>query len=287
MGYLQLEWQSVVIEPIAPRPNLDLLTGGYRRTPVLQIDSNIYCDTTLIVRTLAEHAFDETLFAHGFVADRVSEWADSQLIDVCRTLNMRPEAIADTIERISPGKASAFKKDRAELFKGSSKLKLSPEAALSSLTTYLSQMNTSIETPFLFGDEPCVADFSVYHCLWSLAQSPLNASLLYPYVNVCDWMERMHAIGHGVNEESDEQEALDHAFDTFAELPYVTTLMLPGLQLGDFVEVTPIDYGNVSVVGELLALSPEQIIIGRETDDTGGVICHFPIAGYEIHVIDD
>ncbi len=282
MGYLEIDWQSVPIEPIAPRPNLDLLTGGYRRTPVLQVDSNIYCDTHLIARTLADLAFDETLFAHGFIAERVSEWADNQLIDVCRTLNMRPEAIVDTIERISPGKAAAFKKDRAALFKGSAKTKLSPEAALSFLTSYLTQLNSWFDHDFMFGTTPSIADFSVYHCLWSLAQSPLNSPLLYPYSNVCDWMERMHAMGHGLYEESDEQAALDHAFDTYPELPYVTTLMLPGLQIGDWVKVTPVDFGYVSVQGELLALSPDQIILGRETDDTGPLICHFPIAGYEV-----
>ena len=287
LGYLKLEWQSVQIEPIAPRPDLDLLTGGYRRTPVLQIDSNIYCDTHLIARTLADHAFDETLFAHGFVAERIAEWADHQLIDVCRTLNMRPEAISDTIERIAPGKVAAFKKDRAALFKGSSKQKLSPETALGFLTTYLNQLNNWLDNAFIFGKAPSIADFSVYHCLWSLAQSPLNSALLYPYANVCDWMERVHAFGHGLYEDSDAQEAIDHAFDTFPELPFVTTLLLPGLQIGDYVKVTPVDYGCVAVVGELLAMSADQIIVGRETDETGGVICHFPISGYEIRKLEE
>src|SRR5689334_19212590 len=35
-----------------PRPELMPMTGGYRRTPVLQIGADIYCDTQLILRVL-------------------------------------------------------------------------------------------------------------------------------------------------------------------------------------------------------------------------------------------
>jgi glutathione S-transferase len=32
------------------------LTGGYRKTPVLQIDADIYCDTQLILREIERRA---------------------------------------------------------------------------------------------------------------------------------------------------------------------------------------------------------------------------------------
>ena len=59
-GYLDIEWQSVTIPPIMPRPHLMPLSGGYRRTPILQIGADVYCDTQIICRKLAALAGDMT-----------------------------------------------------------------------------------------------------------------------------------------------------------------------------------------------------------------------------------
>jgi glutathione S-transferase len=42
----------VEIPVIMPKPDLTALTGGYRKTPVLQIGADIYCDSQLIMREL-------------------------------------------------------------------------------------------------------------------------------------------------------------------------------------------------------------------------------------------
>ncbi|CAF4436931.1 unnamed protein product, partial [Rotaria magnacalcarata] len=52
MGLKNLKWFSVITNRIPPRPHLDVLTGGYRRIPVLQVGADMYCDTHLILRTL-------------------------------------------------------------------------------------------------------------------------------------------------------------------------------------------------------------------------------------------
>ena len=48
MGAKGLAWQAVEIPPIMPKPDVVALTGGYRRTPILQVGADIYCDTALI-----------------------------------------------------------------------------------------------------------------------------------------------------------------------------------------------------------------------------------------------
>ncbi|HEX3451354.1 MAG TPA: glutathione S-transferase N-terminal domain-containing protein, partial [Isosphaeraceae bacterium] len=48
LGFKNLHWSSVLIPNIMPKPDLTALTGGYRKTPVLQIGADIYCDTALI-----------------------------------------------------------------------------------------------------------------------------------------------------------------------------------------------------------------------------------------------
>src|SRR6201996_6242988 len=51
-GLKKLAWTSVRISRIMPRPDLMPMTGGYRRTPVMQIGADIYCDTQCIMREL-------------------------------------------------------------------------------------------------------------------------------------------------------------------------------------------------------------------------------------------
>ncbi|CAF1649207.1 unnamed protein product [Adineta ricciae] len=52
MGLKKLNWRSVTVDRVPPRSHLEILTGGYRRIPVLQVGADIYCDTHLIIRTL-------------------------------------------------------------------------------------------------------------------------------------------------------------------------------------------------------------------------------------------
>ena len=62
LGYKGLGWRSVIIPPIAPKPELMPLTGGYRRTPVLQIGADIFCDTRQILRELERRQPEPTLY---------------------------------------------------------------------------------------------------------------------------------------------------------------------------------------------------------------------------------
>ena len=52
LGFKLLAWKSVRISRVMPRPDLMPLTGGYRRTPTMQIGADIYCDTQIIIREL-------------------------------------------------------------------------------------------------------------------------------------------------------------------------------------------------------------------------------------------
>src|SRR5271168_1599355 len=58
----KLPWRSVIIPMIMPRPDTIPLTGGYRRTPVLQVGADVYCDTALIAAYLDGKGAGPTLF---------------------------------------------------------------------------------------------------------------------------------------------------------------------------------------------------------------------------------
>ena len=45
-------WRSVHVPRIMPKPDVVALTGGYRRTPFMQIGADIYCDSALMCRVI-------------------------------------------------------------------------------------------------------------------------------------------------------------------------------------------------------------------------------------------
>jgi glutathione S-transferase len=284
LGYLKLPWHSVLIPSIMPRPLLMPLSGGYRKTPVLQIGANVYCDTKLIARALARHAGDQTLYAPGFPAHRVADWADTHLFQVTVALNFSPAAAAAMMGRIPPAEAAAFQKDRAELSQGAAITRYSPEVAAGYLHHALTELDAAVADGFLFRDRPCIADFAVYHCLWFVANNEVNAPLLDAYPRVGGWMQRLAAFGHGSATDSNGEAALAAARSSQPQLPALDNRIPPGFELGQAVEVAPVDYGRVPVRGALAGWSVDEIVLEREAPETGSIMTHFPAPGFEVRL---
>ena len=286
LGYYGMTWGSVEISSIMPRPELMPLSGGYRRTPVLQIDANIYADTKIICSALARHAGDESLYSHGFAAHRSADWADSQLFRVAVALNFCPEALGVMMSQFSAAEAAAFAKDRAELTGDQPIASFSAAGALAYLSHILAELEVDVRRSgaYLFGKQPSIADFSVYHNLWFLNNNPINAPLLEPYAGVRNWFDRMTEFGHGDVCCSDGGTALDAALQADPVLPQLNAASAPafGFSLGATVSVTPIDYGCVPVTGTLVAYDHAEVVIERSTSETGSLYNHFPQAGFEV-----
>ena len=64
-GFKGIAWRSVRIPRIMPKPDLMPLTGGYRRTPVMQIGADVFCDTQIIIREIERRFPSPTLFPSG------------------------------------------------------------------------------------------------------------------------------------------------------------------------------------------------------------------------------
>src|SRR6202051_2139745 len=72
-----IAWASVDLPQIRPKPNLTALTGGYRKTPVLQIGADIYCDSQLIMRELERRYPTPSFYPAGHgAADALAWWAE-------------------------------------------------------------------------------------------------------------------------------------------------------------------------------------------------------------------
>ena len=284
LGHYGLEWHSVEIPSIMPRPHLMPLSGGYRRTPVLQIGANVYSDTKIICAALARHVGDSELYRPGFAAHRVADWADKDLFRIGVALNFRPEALGAMMGSFSAEEAAAFAQDRAELTGNQPIAQVTPAAALALLRDAMTELDSTLGTTdgYLFGAKPCIADFALYHNVWFLVNNPVNANLLDGYANLGAWRERMQSMGHGSVVQSDGEAALSAARSTEPTSVPVTHSSSAEFAPGDAVSVTPIDYGCIPVSGSLIASGTHEVIIARETDQTGLVHNHFPQAGFEI-----
>ena len=77
LGLKGLAWGSVEIPVIMPKPDLTALAGGYRKTPVLQIGADSYCDSQLIVRELERRHPTPSFHPVGpGAADALAWWAE-------------------------------------------------------------------------------------------------------------------------------------------------------------------------------------------------------------------
>jgi glutathione S-transferase len=137
---------------------------------------------------------------------------------------------------------------------------------------------------FLFGAQATAADLSAYHVLWFARQNggPEIEALL-PISTIGAWYDRVGAIGHGHPTEMTAEEAIEVAKAAEPATPKASSREAAGFGVkpGDWVSVTPDDYGN-PVHGRLLALGDEEIVIRHEDRSVGQVNLHFPRAGFDV-----
>lgn len=287
LGYKQLSWRSVMIPPVMPKPDLTALTGGYRRTPVLQVGADVYCDTALIARRLEAEKSTPALFpeGQGFNASILAQWADSVLFQHAVSLVFQPASMAVRFAKVPPEFAKAFAADRAALFSGGSATRLPLEQAQHQWPTLMARLQQQLQQgggDFLFG-EPSVADFAVAHPLWFLRATPVTAPLVDDYPDVAAWLARVLGFGHGALSEMSSADALEVARQAEpAALPGEAFSDPNGFTAGQRVAIAAVDYGVDPVEGELVFAGREELILRREDERAGVLHVHFPRLGYRI-----
>ncbi|HVW67979.1 MAG TPA: glutathione S-transferase family protein [Steroidobacteraceae bacterium] len=281
LGLKGLEWDSVQIPMILPKPDLMPLTGGYRKTPVLQIGADIYCDTRLIARELERRFPTPTLFPDGQrgLALALSHWSDTAFFEPGAGLSM---ALAKEVPQ-------AVVADRKKLFEFMDFTQL--DARVPYLLTQLRANAALVEEqlgdgrPFLLGQRPGWADINAYFPLWMARTFVPGAvePLLAPNTRTAAWEARIRAFGHGKRTDIDAADALQIA-NRATPLPGKGIDESDPLQLreGEHVSVTPDDYGKVPVTGALVTLTLDEVAVARSADRVGMVVTHFPRIGYRI-----
>jgi glutathione S-transferase len=285
-GARKLAWRSVIIPRIMPKPDVIALTGGYRKTPILQIGADIYCDSALIAAKIDEAS--PGLYPAGHAANvfALSQWADSHLFTVVVRHVFQPGNLPHMFAD-NPGELEPFTKDRQAMRTNATTRRLTELEAFATAHTFLRNLDKQLATGIAFaaGDVLSVADFSVYHCLWFLRRAPEPAKLLDPYKHVTAWMRRIAEFGHGNRTDLSSAEAVAIAKGSSPKVIDNPT-DAASIKVGTAVQVLPTDYGIDPTPGTLVTCTDAEIVIRRIDSRADEVFVHFPRLNYEVRKAD-
>lgn len=282
-GVKQAPWKSVVIPSVLPKPDLMPLTGGYRKTPVMQVGADVYCDTQLIMLEIEKRIPSPPLLPNGREGEAraLAMWVDR---------NIFWAAVGVVMGALGDKLPEAFLKDRSA-FSGRSfdAAALKAAAPMALQQTYaqlvIAEQMLADGRPHLLGGAPCLADCALYNPVWFIKErlgggrpvAPLDRLPL-----IAAWSERMKALGSGNPTEIAAADALDVAKTATPEATTVDRDDPSGLRAGQTISVTPDDTGKVPVSGELVGLTNDRVSIRRHDERVGEVVVHFPRAGFVI-----
>jgi len=264
------------------------LTGGYRRTPVMQIGADIYCDTQIIIRELEARFPTPTLFPQGNagVPWALGMWTDRPFFQ--STVNLVFGTLGDKVPQ-------DFIEDRGRLRDAKFDVK-AMKAAISQVRDQSRAHVGWIEAQLADGREWLLGEFSLadvraYMNIWYTRSNLSKADQAFAgldhvyaqFPSVLAWESRMKAIGHGGRTEISAKDALEIAARAKPQTAARADRRDPnGREPGDRVSVVPDDYGKVEVHGEIMAICAQRIAIRRHDERVGEMVVHFPRAGFNV-----
>jgi glutathione S-transferase len=288
LGIKGLSWRDVEIPRLPPKPMLTALTGGYRRTPVMQIGADIYCDSQCIIREL-ERRYPSPSFVPTPEAGLMwclSRWTDGALFDLAVKLVLG--SAGDDLPR-------DFAEDRGRLYMGENwaeglrlanaqlpHLVAQMRAPLTWLNSQLSDGRT-----FLLGQAPAAIDAQVYYVVWFIhGRWDGGPSMLSEFPDLVRWQGNVRAIGHGTPSGMSPEEAITRAQGLEPAAQTGVAANDPqGLKVDDLVTISPdIDGGEQPVEGKIRYADAETVVVERIAEDVGTVCVHFPRTGHRIEI---
>ena len=289
LGYKKLAWKSVIIPMVMPKPDVVALTGGYRKTPILQIGADVYCDTALICDVLEHLQPEPSLYPEPSkgMGRTLAQWADTTLFWTAMAYNFQPTGMAQVFANAPPDAAKAFAEDRQAMRQGMPRM---PAAdATAAYKSYLRRMSDMLDDwPFLLGALPSVADFAAYAPLWfTRTRTPVMAGIFDATPAVLAWMDRMADMGHSPFEKFSAAQAVAVAA---ASTPSVLLDDIfqndHGIALGSQVTIRSENFGLEPTEGELIAATRMHYTLRRNDERAGTVQVHFPRIGYILKKVD-
>ncbi len=287
-GIKGLAWHDVEIPRLPPKPQLTALTGGYRRTPVMQIGADIYCDSQCIIREL-ERRYPTPTFMPSSDSGLMwclSRWTDGELFSL---------GVKIVLGAAGDNLPSDFAEDRGKLYLGSdwaAGLKKANAqlphlvAQLRAPLTWLDN-NLSDGRAFLTGAEAAAIDAQFYHVVWFIrGRWEGGPALLSEFQHLERWEKTVRSIGHGTVSSLSAEEALALALSSEpTSMSQVADNEPQGLTVGTPISIGPdVESGEQRVEGIVRSADASTVSIERVSDEAGTVCVHFPRTGYRIEL---
>jgi len=285
-GIKGIDWRDVEIPRLPPKPMLTALTGGYRRTPVMQIGADIYCDSQCIIREL-ENRYPSPSFMPSDDAGLMwclSRWTDGAWFDL---------AVKIVLGSAGDALPADFAEDRGRLYLGENWAE-GLRAANAQLPHLVSQLRAPLSwlesqlsdgRSFLLGPSAAAIDAQLYHVVWFVrGRWSDGPAMLSEFPNLERWEQNVHKLGHGSSSELSAEAAIQCALNTESTTVSGVAEHEPqGLKVGDKVTVSPdVNGGEQPVEGIVRMANAETIAIDRSSEEVGTVCVHFPRAGYRV-----
>lgn len=277
-----ISWASVEIPRVPPKPDLMPLTGGYRRTPVMQLGADVFCDTQNIARALGESGHQGALFADGDMERILSytAWLDTVVFDLAVRV-----VLTNALDSAPP----EFIKDRGSLYFepdwSAERLTRELPSVMRQLHAHCAQIDATLANRSgVFSDQLSYADVGVAFLAWFLrGRWDLGVEFLAQFPHI----ERIESALHALQDQYVEMSASEALKEAARCQPEWVGAWNPScvetLSLGDVVCVKPKGQSaDPWVSGRLLALTDARVSIECTHPEIGDVAVHFPVAGYQL-----
>lgn len=288
LGIKGLSWESVEIPRIPPKPFLTQLTGGYRRTPVMQIGADIYCDSQCIIYELERRYPSPSFYPSSDtgLAWCLSRWTDGEFFN---------HAVQIVLGSNLDDLPADFAEDRGRLYLGSDwaeGLKLANENLphlVSQMRAPFTWLNEQLSDgrKFLFGEHPAAIDAQIYYVVWFMRGRWIQGPGFFSeFPHLERWETNVLKIGHGEMGEMSPEDAVSRAAQCEPASPNDVEKNDPqGLKEGIAVTVSPdLDGGEQPVSGTIVSANSMTVCIHRTDNEAGNLHIHFPRAGYRISI---
>ena len=280
MAIKRLSWRSVEMPLIAPKPDVEALTGGYRGTPVLQLGADVYVDNWMIAQALDRHfQSGDSLTACGALAHAaLYAWGERFFTPLLHTALATYQTQWD----------DAFLADRKQVF---------PEVNFDVLTVddpdRRSQVRAFVGTlsrhlaggaPYLGGAHPDSWDVHAWGMLWMIHNAlPDLVPIVGEFAVVENWYQRMSKLGVGEREDV----AIETAWEALgrgerAALPGTPPSEPLSAWVDSRVSVSTGSADRGESMGILLAIDDAQVVIGVEPQPGTWAQVWFPRLGYHL-----
>ena len=284
LGLKGLTWRSVTVPLVMPKPDVVALTGGYRRTPFLQIGADVYCDSALICRVLERIAPEPTLYPadSAGLADAIAQWADGSLFWAAVPFTIQSGGGPYVTKGVPPEQVQRFPADRAAM---TPNLRRAPaHDTATAFRTQVARLEAMLADgrPYLLGALPSIADVAAAQSIWFVRLAPpVAGAALAGFPRVMAWCDRVLAFGNGASTPMSAEEAIVVAAASRQFAPTVVEAG-QGIAAGTAVTVSASDYAHDEVTGTLVGLDDDSVVVERHDPRAGTVHVHFPRIGFHV-----